>query len=105
MPEVAAINSSRCLICQNDTIFCKKPGSAPGTMSFLISHENVRILVLKVSYLGSYFRDQSSPYYSEVEQFWMDINTHCHKKFPGRSKSNATIFSKQKLYKLMSGSN
>ena len=36
--------------------FYKKLGSAPSTKSFLISHENFAIIVLKVSYLVSYFR-------------------------------------------------
>ena len=57
------------------TFFYKKLGSAPSTKSFLISHENFAIIVLKVFLIGFLFSEAKLHHCLDVEHFWMDINT------------------------------
>ena len=58
----------------NTRFFYKKLGSAPSTQSFLISHENFAIKVLKVSLIGFLFSEAKLPHCLDVEHFWMEIN-------------------------------
>ena len=46
---VTAISARAVLIIRYTRFFYKKLGSAPSTKSFLISHENFAIIVLKIS--------------------------------------------------------
>ena len=64
--------------------FYKKLGSALSTKSFLISHENFGVLVVKVSWLVSYFFGPKIAVLFEVEPSSRErasiLHWHCHQE-------------------------